>query len=42
MSYFDYQATKAHMPAKARPVATYRTVRTEYSANVALRATVRK
>jgi hypothetical protein len=42
MSYFNYQAAKAGMPAKTAPIATYRAVRTEYAANAALRAMVRK
>jgi hypothetical protein len=42
MSYFNYQAAKAGMPAKTAPVASYRTIRNEFSANAALRAMVRK
>jgi hypothetical protein len=42
MSYYDYQAAKANMPAKTAPIATYRSVRNEFAANNALRAMVRK
>jgi hypothetical protein len=42
VSYYDYQAAKAQMPAKTAPAATYRAVRSEYAANQALRTMVRK
>lgn len=42
MSYFDYQAARASLPAKAAPMPIYRTVRSEYQAYQALRAMVRQ
>ena len=42
MSYHDYQAAKANLPAKAAPMPTTRIVRSEYQAYQALRAMVRQ